>query len=63
MNTTTLKAKWQELSGKIKQKYAVLTDDDLKLLEGKEEEMWGRLQQKIGKKKEEIMTELEQAGR
>ncbi|HEU4607260.1 MAG TPA: CsbD family protein [Chitinophagaceae bacterium] len=63
MNTTTLKAKWQELSGKLKQKYAVLTDDDLKLLEGKEEEMWGRLQQKIGKKKEEIMTELEQAGR
>lgn len=63
MNTTTLKAHWKELSGKLKQKYAVLTDDDLTLLEGKEEEMWGRLQQKIGKKKEEIMTELEQAGR
>ena len=59
MNTTTLKGKWNELKGKLKQKYAKLTDDDLLYVEGKENELWGRVQQRIGKTKEEIMAELE----
>jgi uncharacterized protein YjbJ (UPF0337 family) len=59
MNSTTLKGKWNELKGKLKQKYAGLTDDDLLYVEGKENELWGRLQQKVGKTKEEIMTELD----
>ncbi len=60
MNTTTLKGKWNEWKGKLKQRYANLTDDDLLFVEGKENEWWGKVQQKIGKTKEEIMTELEQ---
>ncbi len=59
MNTTTLKGKWNELKGKLKQKYAGLTDNDLLYVEGKENELWGRLQQKIRKTKEEIMKEME----
>ena len=39
---------------KLKQKFAVLTDNDLMLLEGKQEEMFGRLQIKLGKTKEEL---------
>lgn len=58
MNTTSLKGTWNEWKGKLKQKYASLTDDDLLYVEGKENELWGRLQQKIGKSKDELMKEL-----
>lgn len=51
-----LKGNWNELKGKIKQKYADLTDDDLKYEEGKDDELLGRLQQKIGKTKDEVIT-------
>jgi uncharacterized protein YjbJ (UPF0337 family) len=48
MNTTEIKGNWNELKGKLKQKYADLTDDDLMYAEGKEDEMYGKLQQKLG---------------
>ena len=54
MNTKELAGKWNELKGVLKQKYAYLTDDDLLFVEGKEEELYGRIQQKIGKTKDEI---------
>lgn len=54
MNTTELAGKWDELKGVLKQKYADLTDDDLLFVEGKEDELYGRIQQKIGKTKDEI---------
>ncbi len=54
MDKTELKGKWNELKGKLKQQYADLTDDDLLYVEGKEVELYGRIQQKVGKSKEEI---------
>ena len=54
MDTTELKGKWNEVKGKLKQKYADLTDDDLLFVEGKEDELYGRIQQRVGKSKEEI---------
>ncbi len=54
MNTTEIKGNWNELKGKLKQKYADLTDDDLMYAEGQEDEMYGKLQQKLGKTKEEF---------
>ncbi|MBP1222864.1 CsbD family protein [Flavobacterium sp. 1355] len=54
MNTTEIKGNWNELKGKLKQQYADLTDDDLMYEEGKEDELYGRLQQKLGKTKEEF---------
>ena len=53
-NLTELKGNWKEIAGKMKQKFAMLTDDDLLLAEGKQEELLGRLQAKLGKTKEEI---------
>lgn len=61
MNTIELKGNWEEQKGKLKQKFAILTDNDVLLLEGKKEEMLGRLQIKLGKTKEEfqkIISEL-----
>jgi len=54
MGNLRIKGNWNELKGKLKQKYAQLSDDDLIYVEGKEDEMVGRLQKKLGKSKEEI---------
>ena len=54
MNTFTIKGNWNEIAGKLKQQFANLTDNDLLLKEGKDEELLGRLQQKLGKTKEEL---------
>ena len=53
-NSTELKGNWNEIKGKLKQKFALLTDNDLLLVEGKQDELIGRLQTKLGKTKEEI---------
>jgi len=54
MNKTGVKGSWNEQKGKLKQKFAILTDNDLMFAEGKKEEMFGRLQIKLGKTKEEL---------
>ncbi len=53
-NINELKGNWNETKGKLKQKFAMLTDDDLLLVEGKHDELLGRLQKKMGKTKEEV---------
>ena len=55
-NSKEIEGNWNELKGKLKQKYADLTDDDLLYDEGKEDEMWGKLQQKLGKTQKEIKS-------
>lgn len=59
MNTLTNKGNWKEIAGKLKQKFAILTDDDLLFIKGKEEEMLGRLQKKLGKTKEDMRSLIE----
>lgn len=54
MNTTIAKGNWEEQKGKLKQKFAILLDNDRLFAEGKKEEMFGRLQVKLGKTKEEL---------
>lgn len=54
MDSLQLKGAWNEIKGKLKQQYADLTDDDLLYTEGKEEELYGRLQKKLGKSKDEV---------
>jgi len=54
-----IKGNWDELKGKLKQKYAKLTDDDLLFLEGKENELLGRLEKKLGQTKDEIRNLIE----
>ena len=54
MNKTEAKGNWNEQKGKLKQKFAVLTDNDLMYEEGKRDEMLGILQIKLGKTKEEL---------
>ena len=58
MTKLQMKGSWNELKGKLKQKYADLTDDDLTFAEGKDEELLGRLQKKLGRTKDEIREEI-----
>lgn len=62
MNSTTLKGDWNVAKGKLKQKFAELTDDDLRFEEGKMDETLGRIQQRTGKTREEIEKTLEDCG-
>lgn len=54
-----LKGNWNETKGKIKQAYGDLNDDDLKYEEGKDDELVGRIQKKIGKTKDEVVKWIE----
>ena len=54
MNSTEMKGNWEEQKGKLKMKFAALTDNDFMFAEGKKEEMFGRLQIKLSKSKEEL---------
>jgi uncharacterized protein YjbJ (UPF0337 family) len=54
MNTTEIKGNWNELKGKLKKKYVILTDNDLMFEDGREDELYGRLQKRLGKTKSEL---------
>jgi len=58
MNTLQLKGNWNIVKGKLKQKYADLTEDDLQYIEGKEDELIGRIQTRTGKTKEQVEEAL-----
>lgn len=55
MDKLRFKGSWNEVKGKIKQKWGDLTDDDLKFQEGKEDELVGRIQRKTGESREEVI--------
>lgn len=54
MNELEFKGNWNQVKGKLKQKYGELTDEDLQYAEGKEDELLGRMQKRLGKSKEEV---------
>ncbi|NLA61652.1 MAG: CsbD family protein [Bacteroidales bacterium] len=54
MDDLRFKGKWNQLKGKVKQQWGNLTDDDLTYVEGKEDELYGRIQEKTGKSKDEV---------
>lgn len=62
MDKLTLKGNWNELKGKMKQANADLTDDDLQYEEGKDDELLGRIQQKLGKTKDDVVEWIRSLG-
>jgi uncharacterized protein YjbJ (UPF0337 family) len=58
MDRLELKGRWNELKGKAKMAHGDLTDDDLRYEEGREEELYGRLQRKLGKSRDEVINWL-----
>lgn len=62
MDKLEFKGKWNEWKGKIKHANAALTDDDLQYEEGKDDELLGRLQQRLGKTKDDVIQWLRSLG-
>lgn len=62
MNTLTIKGNWNIAKGKLKQKYAQLTDNDLRYEDGREDELLGRLEKLTGEKREELERFLKDVG-
>jgi uncharacterized protein YjbJ (UPF0337 family) len=58
MDKLEIKGNWNQLKGKLKKKYSQLTDDDLKYAEGHEDELVGRIQEKTGKTRDEVVKEI-----
>jgi uncharacterized protein YjbJ (UPF0337 family) len=58
MNKLQFKGKWHELKGKLRQRFADLTDNDVNYVEGQEEEFLGHLQKRLGKSQQEISEML-----
>jgi uncharacterized protein YjbJ (UPF0337 family) len=63
MNSIELKGNWNIIKGQLKQRYAELTEDDLTYEDGAEDELFGRLQVKLGKSKQEILDSIDKAKR
>ena len=58
MSKLQIKGNWNEIKGKLKQKYSELTDDDLLYTKGQEDELIGKLQKKLNKGREELEDEI-----
>lgn len=57
-----VRGNWNQIKGKLKEEYGELTDDDLTYQEGKEEQLLGRLQEKLGKSKQEVKDMIDRVG-
>ncbi|MFA6600592.1 MAG: CsbD family protein [Candidatus Omnitrophota bacterium] len=61
MNTLEIKGDWNITKGRLKQKWAKLTDDDLQFVEGKQEELLGRIQKSTGETREAVEKGIKEA--
>lgn len=61
MNTLEIKGDWNIAKGKLKQKWAKLTDDDLQFVEGKHDELFGRIQKRTGETREAVEKAFKEA--
>jgi uncharacterized protein YjbJ (UPF0337 family) len=59
MNTDTIKGNWKQFKGKIKEQWGKLTDDDLVAINGQQEQLIGKLQERYGYTKEQAEREFE----
>jgi uncharacterized protein YjbJ (UPF0337 family) len=61
MTKLEMKGDWNITKGKLKQKWATLTDDDLQFAEGKQDELLGRIQKRTGETRETIEKAIKEA--
>ena len=60
MNWDQVEGNWKQFSGKVKEKWGKLTDDDLATIGGKKDQLVGRIQERYGIKKEEVEKQLDE---
>ncbi len=60
MTTLEIKGDWNIIKGSLKQKWATLTDDDLQFIEGKQDELLGRIQKRTGETREAVEASIKE---
>ncbi|MFA7336922.1 MAG: CsbD family protein [Candidatus Obscuribacterales bacterium] len=60
MNMDQMKGDWKQIQGKVKAKWGKLTDDDMTVIEGKRDELAGKIQERYGMAKEAAQNELDE---
>ncbi|MCB9732026.1 MAG: CsbD family protein [Deltaproteobacteria bacterium] len=60
MNADTFKGNWKQLKGKVKEQWGKLTDDDLTQIDGKREQLVGKLQARYGDAKEDVESKVDE---
>ena len=63
MNSDQLEGKWKQYSGKVKEKWGKLTDDDLTVIHGKRDQLIGRIQERYGIAKQEAEKQVDEFSR
>ncbi len=58
MTTLEIKGDWNIIKGNLKQKWAKLTDDDLQFIDGKQDELLGRIQKRTGETREAVESAI-----
>jgi uncharacterized protein YjbJ (UPF0337 family) len=58
MNHDTIAGQWKQVSGKIKEQWGKLTDDDMKVVEGNADMLAGRLQERYGIARDEAERQV-----
>jgi uncharacterized protein YjbJ (UPF0337 family) len=60
MNWDQVEGKWKQYSGKAKEKWGKLTDDDLAVIHGQRDQLIGKIQERYGLVKEEATRQVDE---
>ncbi|QDU77881.1 hypothetical protein Pan97_49600 [Bremerella volcania] len=60
MNWDTIEGNWKQFSGKVREKWGKLTDDDLEVIAGKRDRLSGKIQERYGIAKEEAERQIDE---
>ena len=60
MNTDQLQGKWKQMKGTVKERWGKLTDDDIDVINGRNEQLVGKIQEKYGIAKEEAQRQVDE---
>lgn len=60
MNSDQLKGKWKQLKGSVKERWGKLTDDDLDVIDGQQDQLIGKIQEKYGIAREAAQKQVEE---
>lgn len=59
MNRDQMEGNWKQFSGKVREQWGELTDDDVSTIGGKREQLEGKIQERYGKSKDEARKEVD----
>ncbi len=60
MNSDQLQGKWKQMKGSVKERWGKLTDDDIDIIMGRNDQLVGKIQEKYGIAKEEAQRQVDE---